>query len=349
MSDAPAGWHAIDEALVPLYGDREPLHYGTIIKYRLGGPDPLDGISVYRQDHRNNASTPHWHYVSYGFSELYDKESQNPEVSGYGFEVTFRLACEGDEQEPPQWPLSFLQNLARYVFRTGNVFDVGHWFNLNGPIALETDTAIRAAVFTADPQLPPRDTPNGRLAFLQVVGITLDELEAAMLWKPQGLLGLVEQTNPLCITDLWRASLLTRPEMVRAVEEGVRRDGSFTGGIFNDRVEWEQAAGRLEVTLSATVIARFARLLSARLLHGRDFRLWGRERAILFQPAAALAHREQEGLLTIDLPDELVRQITATLLPQRGLYTWPGFDALAIRVAPGTITDRDGRVIEEVG
>jgi hypothetical protein len=38
--DAP-GWDAIDGALAPMYGDQEPKHYGTIIKFAMGGPDPL--------------------------------------------------------------------------------------------------------------------------------------------------------------------------------------------------------------------------------------------------------------------------------------------------------------------
>lgn len=27
---------------------------------------------------------PHWHYVTYGYSELYEKECEDPAVSGYG-------------------------------------------------------------------------------------------------------------------------------------------------------------------------------------------------------------------------------------------------------------------------
>jgi suppressor of fused len=55
-NDAP-GWDAITAALAKLYGDREPLHFGTAIKYALGGPDPIDGVSVFK----NAAPSPHWH------------------------------------------------------------------------------------------------------------------------------------------------------------------------------------------------------------------------------------------------------------------------------------------------
>ena len=42
------GWDAITaeaERVYPL--QKNPKHYGTLIKYRLGGKDPIDGFSVY--------------------------------------------------------------------------------------------------------------------------------------------------------------------------------------------------------------------------------------------------------------------------------------------------------------
>jgi hypothetical protein len=42
--DNAPGWEAITAALEPLYQGEEPKHYGTIIKWSLGGPDPLEGI-----------------------------------------------------------------------------------------------------------------------------------------------------------------------------------------------------------------------------------------------------------------------------------------------------------------
>jgi len=35
---------------------------------------------------------PHWHIVGYGMSELYAKETDDPEESGWGFELTFRVS-----------------------------------------------------------------------------------------------------------------------------------------------------------------------------------------------------------------------------------------------------------------
>ncbi len=72
----------------PLYHGQTPKHYGTLIDYELGGPDPLRGISAYKRAE----PIPHWHFITYGFSELYEKKSSNKTVSGWGFELTLRLA-----------------------------------------------------------------------------------------------------------------------------------------------------------------------------------------------------------------------------------------------------------------
>ena len=79
------GWDAITKEAERIYpGQKDPKHYGALIKWRLGGPDPLDGISIYD-------GGDYWHFVTYGLSELYEKESEDKEWSGYGMEFTFKL------------------------------------------------------------------------------------------------------------------------------------------------------------------------------------------------------------------------------------------------------------------
>jgi Suppressor of fused protein (SUFU) len=69
--NAASGWNAIAGALGAVYTGQEPKHYGTLRPYALGGRDPIRGISIYR------AGPPdHWHYVTYGFSELFEKEAR---------------------------------------------------------------------------------------------------------------------------------------------------------------------------------------------------------------------------------------------------------------------------------
>ena len=79
------GWDAIEAEFLRVYpGQTKPKHYGTIIKWILGGNDPLDGISVYD-------GGDFWHFVSFGLTEIYGKETDDPEISGYGYELTFKL------------------------------------------------------------------------------------------------------------------------------------------------------------------------------------------------------------------------------------------------------------------
>mgnify|MGYP006953364231 CR=1 FL=1 len=56
--DEAVGWNAIDAALEVLYPNQEPRHYGSVIKYIIGGEDPIDGTSIY--DCKNSSSTAIW-------------------------------------------------------------------------------------------------------------------------------------------------------------------------------------------------------------------------------------------------------------------------------------------------
>src|SRR5262245_54120300 len=116
------GWHAITAAFELLYPDQtDPIHAASVPHPPLSDHQ-LYGISAYRAE-----GPPHWHFVTYGFSELYEKESDDPEVSGWGFELTFRLSRGEDEDQPPGFAIDFLFNLGRYVRRSRNPFGRGHY------------------------------------------------------------------------------------------------------------------------------------------------------------------------------------------------------------------------------
>ncbi|MET8873031.1 suppressor of fused domain protein [Nocardia sp. NPDC004604] len=208
MSESP-GWSAIDAALAQLYHDIEPSHWGTQLPWSLGGPDPLDGISAYPR----TEPVPHWHYVSYGMTELHEKEWDNPDESGWGFEFTFRLVRQPHDRQPPVWPADFLQNLARYVFQSGNGFAPGHTIKANGPIAAErADSDIHAVAFTVDPELGVIDTPHGRVQFLQIVGLTMPEYRAAQGGHTLAVLDELASQLPLLVTDIDRGPLIEEPK-----------------------------------------------------------------------------------------------------------------------------------------
>jgi len=206
--DDPApGWDAIDTALSKIYGTTEPLvHWGTVVKHMLGGPDPLDGISVYGS---NAGGRSHWHVVSYGFSELYyNEDSLDKEFSKFGFELTFRLLTEPEwtPENDSAWTANLMQNIARHIFSSGEWFEPYHWIPANGPIKANDDTLIQGFVFVEDAELPAIDTPHGQVQFLQMVGVTDQEIAAIMdkSRTPGEVVEGLRAADPLLVCDLKR-------------------------------------------------------------------------------------------------------------------------------------------------
>jgi suppressor of fused-like protein len=342
--DSAPGWDAIDEALKTIYHDQEPLHWGTLIRWMLGGRDPLDGVSAYR----NDGPPPHWHFVSYGMSELYAKDSDNAEVSGWGFEFTFRLRREEDDAAAPVWAVNFLQNLGRYVFDTGNTFRHGHYIDCNGPIRQGAETDLVAVLFRRDPQLPPRDTPHGRLQFLQVIGLTRDEYEACRAWSSEAFAAVLHRMVPLGVTDLARKSILDDPAVAREIEEGQALDGSSSGSAHLDQLTWRREGKGYVVGLSALAAGALPQYLRGRLPHGRPFTLIGPEHLVVFTPGTAGSVSENGPDLLVTLTDASVQVLSERLRPKRGTVEIEGTN-LTIEVLPAVIRNSDGSIVEEVG
>ena len=203
--DDAVGWLEIDNEFERLYPNQEPKHFAPAISYMLGGEHPLDGVSIYE----SKKQTDHFHFVTYGFSELYyDENKIEDEFSKWGFELTFRLKPFEADNGNPSWVIALLQNIAKYVFDSGNWFEEFHYMPANGPIRLDTETDITALVIVADPEIEKKQTPHGELSFLQIVGITSAEYEA-IKENPgtvEELVNKLKENNPLLITDLTRKS-----------------------------------------------------------------------------------------------------------------------------------------------
>lgn len=205
--DDSVGWDCLNEQLKTIYPEQEPRHLAALIKYRLGGPDPIDGTNIYDVEKQ----TFHRHLTTFGMSELhYNEKAAGGDFSKWGFEFTFRLKTENKEDGDPQWIISLLNNLARYVFESGRWFDVGHHASAGGSMSPEgEETNIYGFIFVLDPELEKINTPHGEVKFLQMVGIT--EMELARIQssedKDKETLLIIEEmkkVNPLLITDLYR-------------------------------------------------------------------------------------------------------------------------------------------------
>ncbi|WP_019534564.1 suppressor of fused domain protein [Paenibacillus ginsengihumi] len=345
------GWDAIEEAMAKLYGAQEPKHYGTLVPYMLGGNDPLDGISAYKAEQ----PYPHWHFVTFGFSELYDKESDNAEQSGYGFELTFRLAREEEEEEPPAWALNLLQNMGRYVFKSGNVFHSGDYLDANGPICLGSDTKLTALAFIDDPELPETDTPNGKVQFLQMIGITGCELEAMMTWNTRGLLKACEAHMPRYITDLSRDSFLQEPDVAAAVQQGIERDGSNTAFLYVDQLGWEPPQKRLfgkkpaVLKLGAKQAGTVGKLLKGRILKGEFLYLSGQEISVVLEPGEQPGFEADDEMVRILLDETSAAELSRKLQPKEGVIELSSMNGMTVQVLKTYIKDQDGNVVSTIG
>ena len=336
-----AGFDAISHKMKQLYPAQEGIFYSNIIPYALGGNNPLDGVEVWKSE----TGIPHWHYVTYGFTELYEKESDDSTVSGYGFEMTFRLK-RGEEEQPPEWPVNLLQNLARYVFSSGNVFDVGHYIDCNGPIALETDTKLTALSFCMDVELGEIDTPNGHVIFLQAVGITSDEMEAMMCWNGKKFLQEMDEYSPLCITDLFRSSYMDDTAFYKAWEKGMEQDGSSTGFLYLDEVGTALENGKAYLRLGVGHDRVLTRMLQARVGKGRDLYLKGKEAAVQFlsgEPHISM----KDDVLSLTVSKEILDELCSILLSHTGICRLSEYP-LTIELIPTKIVDQDGNVLRTI-
>lgn len=226
-----------------------------LLEFRLGGQDPLDYISMYRNDGNVELNIPpHWHYVTFGLSDLHGdgrvhifEETENPEQkSGMGFELTFRLVRKPTvnpttkQQEmdtlPPIWPANLLQQLARYSIQTGNRLCAGD--NVPWKKSLDSsESNIRHMLIAEDAQLNRTLTPFGWVDFCQIVGVTEEELNQATWWKGTGVLNLLKKDTQTggewLITDMNRSQNVFElfPKTLNELKENLECDGSDLAGI----------------------------------------------------------------------------------------------------------------------
>lgn len=168
------GWDAITEAFEKLYpGQTNPKHYGTLVKWIFGGNDPLDGISIYD-------GGDYWHFVTYGLSEIYEKETDNPEVSGYGMEFTLKLKKRGlhDEEAEIRGICGILQTIARMTFKNGEMFLPMEYLYTGQTAGMDVQqkSTITGFITVPETKLPGIDTPNGKVLFVEFIGMTDAEL-----------------------------------------------------------------------------------------------------------------------------------------------------------------------------
>lgn len=200
--DWAPGWEAIDSCFEVLYPGQEPHHFATNIESRamFGGESYLDGYSIYQSNHGYK------HIVTYGLSELYSNaNAYGGEFSKWGYEMTIKLPVDTDDE--CMWAIDVLSSLARYTFVQKRFFEPFQFISGGGnPIKQDSKSKLTAFIVIQDTELKEIDTLHGKLDFMQLVGITQNELE--MLIKDHNnakiLVEKMKKDNPVFITDLSR-------------------------------------------------------------------------------------------------------------------------------------------------
>nr|ACZ64513.1 sufu-like protein [Schmidtea mediterranea] len=253
--DSP-GIQAIYEACYTLYSDQPtPPQVTALQKFWLGGPDPLDFISMYENNgFKNNAnndfesSCAHWHYITYGLSDLYGDarlhdQSSSDGPSGFGFELTFRLK-RSNEIKAPLWPAMLLQSLARYLFRSQAKFAPGDHIPWGRPLEDTTNCSkedeefskcnsrITNMLIAPDAQIQRVYSKHGYIDFFQVVGICDEEMQLARRWSGIEMIAAmrkrVETGGSLLVTDMRRGESLNDLEGNFHKNEGSNLSGVTT-------------------------------------------------------------------------------------------------------------------------
>ena len=173
-----AGWDAIEKEFLRLYPEQtDPKHYGALIKWKFGGPDPLDGISIYD-------AGDYWHFVTFGLSELYEKESENKEVSGFGLEFTYKLkkGCYEDEEAEIKAVCILLQQIAKIIVVNKEMIKAYEYLYTGQTDGVNFDGESKITGFITVPDSVANTimTPNGRVEFVELIGVTDNELKAIM-------------------------------------------------------------------------------------------------------------------------------------------------------------------------
>ena len=208
---------------------------------RLRGRRPIESVTLHRVV-PGPEEDGHWHLVTHGLSTPGPDDPSGPGEPGRGFELTFRLA--GDEDERPLWAVDLLASLAGYVISGRHPFEVGDHVDLRGPILMGGSTAITAALVVEDPVLGSLAGPFGTVEFLQVVGVTAEELELCRSWSTDAVTGYLVEDDPLLVTALDRRSILDNPGRAAAIDQRVEAEGPDVHELQVASLRWGRRLNR---------------------------------------------------------------------------------------------------------
>lgn len=252
-------------------------------------------------------------------------------LADLGFELTLRLPRPDDEL--PTWAVDFLLSLGAYCRHSRHGFADGDHIDLRGPIKLDADTAITAAVVVADPAMGAL----GDVEFRQIVGLTADELELCRSWRTAAVVDLLRQGDPDLVTRLDRASLLDDPKVRGAAEAGVAADGNSLDSLRVASLTWRwRGRGKrrlLLVTLGSGAATALGPALRRSLSHtGAEFVVEGDAGQLLIRVGLEDGWQLDGDTVMIELGQESVEALADLFDGRTGTGSLPSLGGLRFAV-----------------
>ena len=159
-------------------------YYTPKIPWESGGTEPLEQVSIHKEE-------DYYHFVTYGLTELHDKESKDQTKSGFGIELTLKLKRgeyknQSEERKELLYIALLLQKFAKYIIQENSTVKPyedtylvkGSSLRKNIGIDIAGTSNIVAFITVPDKDLQSLETPYGRVDFIALIGITKKELQA---------------------------------------------------------------------------------------------------------------------------------------------------------------------------
>lgn len=142
------------------------------------GRYPLDCLVVYD-------GGDYWHLVTIGLSEEFYKENGNVGLSGYGLEFTMKISksCVTGDEEIDYMAKHFYNALCTYagaIKYNGERYKVNEWIMHETPMPIDPleQSQLTGFITTRDDVFKTTYLLSGYLEFIELVGVTQEELEA---------------------------------------------------------------------------------------------------------------------------------------------------------------------------
>lgn len=266
---AEVGRQHINQALDQLYPVERDHRFGL-------SPDPGEDEAPIAEivAYRASKPIPHWHYITYGLSELGEKSSNDPSLSGFGVEYTLRLI--DDAAQPLVWPMNLLRWLAKLVWQTREPLDPSHSMDVPDGLLDEVSPGVEGLGFLKDEDLGTIETPNGSLTFVSVIPLMAREHWLLGAWDFDKYIGALRSQQGDVLWRVGRSSVL-EGNGASEILARVKQDGSSQSLDFTT-LSWTKE----EIELDQVGRTVFTKFLRHRLAYGRDATIVsGKRRAAL--------------------------------------------------------------------